>query len=43
MIGYFYIKRRGKGRIARAFIPTITDAVDGADTPPADEAEDQKS
>ena len=22
--GYFYIKRRGKGRIAKAFIPTIT-------------------
>lgn len=24
IFGYFYIKRRGKGRIARAFIPTIT-------------------
>ena len=43
VIGYFYIKRRGKGRIARAFIPTITDAQSSADTPPADEAEEQKS
>ena len=43
VIGYFYIKRRGKGRIARAFIPTITDAPSSADTPPADEAEEQKS
>ena len=24
IFGYFYIKRRGKGRIAKAFIPTIT-------------------
>ena len=40
VIGYFYIKRRGKGRIARAFIPTITDAPSSADTPPADEAEE---
>ena len=24
-IGYFYIKQRGKGKLARAFIPTITD------------------
>lgn len=24
-IGYFYIKHRGKGRLARAFIPTITE------------------
>lgn len=41
VIGYFYIKRRGKGRIARAFIPTITDAPSSADTPPADEAEEK--
>ena len=26
-IGYFYIKQRGKGRLARAFIPTITEDV----------------
>ena len=25
-IGYFYIKRRGEGKIAKAFIPTITEA-----------------
>ena len=24
-IGYFYIKRRGEGKIAKAFIPTITE------------------
>ena len=26
VIGYFYIKRRGEGRVARQFIPTLTDA-----------------
>ena len=26
-IGYFYIKQRGKGRLAKAFIPTITEEV----------------
>ena len=25
-IGYFYIKRRGEGKLAKAFIPTITEA-----------------
>ena len=25
VFGYFYIKHRGKGRIAKAFIPTITE------------------
>ena len=40
VIGYFYIKRRGKGRIARAFIPTITDAPEEADTPPAESTEE---
>ena len=32
-IGYFYIKHRGKGKLAKAFIPTITEetaAGDGA-------------
>ena len=24
-IGYFYIKQRGKGKLAKAFIPTITE------------------
>ena len=31
-IGYFYIKHRGKGKLAKAFIPTIT--VETPDTPP---------
>lgn len=29
-IGYFYIKHRGKGRLARAFIPTITESENAA-------------
>ena len=33
VIGYFYIKRRGKGKIAKAFIPTITDAAEEPQTP----------
>ena len=36
-IGYFYIKRRGEGKIAKAFIPTITDA----EKNPAKEAAEQ--
>ena len=28
VFGYFYIKKRGQGRIARAFIPTITEKED---------------
>ena len=31
-IGYFYIKHRGKGKLAKAFIPTITEET--PDTPP---------
>ena len=31
-IGYFYIKHRGKGKLAKAFIPTITE--EKPDTPP---------
>ena len=30
-IGYFYIKHRGKGRLARAFIPTITESENAAE------------
>ena len=33
-IGYFYIKHRGKGKLAKAFIPTITEP--SPDTPPED-------
>ena len=32
-IGYFYIKHRGQGKLASAFIPTITDDTDGAEPP----------
>ena len=43
-IGYFYIKQRGKGRLAKAFIPTITEDASTqtqehtppGDTPPED-------
>ena len=38
-IGYFYIKQRGKGRLAKAFIPTITEdasAQTPEHTPPED-------
>lgn len=30
VIGYFYLKKRGKGRFARQFIPTIKEDVDAA-------------
>ena len=33
-IGYFYIKHRGKGRLARAFIPTITESENTAEELP---------
>ena len=33
IFGYFYIKRRGKGRIAKAFIPTITTESKELDAP----------
>jgi len=32
-IAYFYIKHRGHGKLAKAFIPTITDKADGAAPP----------
>ena len=32
-IGYFYIKHRGHGKLASAFIPTITDEADSAEPP----------
>lgn len=34
-IGYFYIKRRGEGKIAKAFIPTITEPKPAPEEPPA--------
>lgn len=39
-IGYFYIKQRGKGRLARAFIPTITEDVSRDAPSPQDTPED---
>ena len=33
-IGYFYIKHRGKGRLAKAFIPTITESENAAEELP---------
>lgn len=33
-IGYFYIKQRGKGRLAKAFIPTITESENAAEELP---------
>ncbi|MFR7635982.1 MAG: hypothetical protein ACLUYZ_01030 [Lachnospiraceae bacterium] len=32
-IGYFYIKQRGKGKLAKAFIPTITEEERAAELP----------
>ncbi len=32
-IGYFYIKQRGKGKLAKAFIPTITEEEGAAELP----------
>lgn len=38
-IGYFYVKHRGRGKIARAFIPTITgEAFPSPDPPEAPDA-----
>ena len=43
VFGFFYIKHRGKGRIAKAFIPTITTESRESDheQPPAQDAEDR--
>ena len=38
-IGYFYIKQRGRGKLARAFIPTITDEDTSEQNAPKPEAE----
>lgn len=32
IIGYFYVKRRGNGTIARQFIPVLNESADGGDT-----------
>ena len=36
-IGYFYVKQRGKGRLARAFIPTLAESADQSAPPDADQ------
>ena len=37
VIGYFYIKHRGKGKLAQAFIPTLSEDEDkGASLPEGD-------
>ena len=43
VFGFFYIKHRGKGRIAKAFIPTITTESRESDheQPPSQDAEDR--
>ena len=43
VFGFFYIKHRGKGRIAKAFIPTITPESRESEheQPPAQDAEDR--
>ena len=43
VFGFFYIKHRGKGRIAKAFIPTISTESRESDheQPPAQDAEDR--
>ena len=38
-IGYFYIKQRGRGKLARAFIPTITEEDASEQNAPKPEAE----
>ena len=37
-IGYFYIKQRGKGKLAKAFIPTIAEEERAAELPEGTEA-----
>lgn len=37
-IGYFYIKQRGRGKLAKAFIPTITEEKRAAELPEGTEA-----
>ena len=38
IFGYFYIKQRGKGKLAKAFIPTITEEEGAAELPEGTEA-----
>ena len=43
-IGYFYIKHRGKGKLAKAFIPTLADTCEQTEPAVPDEqaADEQK-
>ena len=38
IIGFFYVKHRGKGKLAKAFIPTITEEKRAAELPEGTEA-----
>ena len=43
-IGYFYIKHRGKGKLAKAFIPTLADACEQAEPAvPDGQTEDEQA
>lgn len=41
IIGYFYIKRRGKGKIASQFIPVLIDKEETSEMPPETESSEQ--
>ena len=45
IIGYFYVKHRGKGKLAQAFIPTLTEDApgEGGAEPPAAPPEDPET
>ena len=43
VIGYFYIKRRGKGKIAKAFIPTLVEPGSEQEQLPPQSSEEQDS
>ena len=43
VIGYFYIKRRGKGKIAKAFIPTLVEPGSEQEQLPPQSSEEQTS
>lgn len=43
VIGYFYIKRRGKGKIAKAFIPTLVEPDGEQEQLPPQSSEEQDS
>ena len=42
VIGYFYIKHRGKGKLARAFIPTLSEQEEQGPAAPDSSRENSK-